>query len=289
MTADKKFVVGFTDYLARNNRMLVIQLKSLLRNNETPYVVIKDAYDRWARDFMPFQRNDGKFVVYKYAPDYLKGSEQYITDINDVTMLWYGSKSLGGIVDYFGPDLIHTDLKIDGGNIISCVDKNGNDYILMTDKVFLENNSLDEGVIIEELKTKFKSDFIFLPWDRREKFGHADGMVRSIGDGKLLIGNFKEDNPDIYETLMNKLTPLFDVHELSFGKNISENSWCHINYLSLEKVIIVPGIGEKSDILACEQIEKYTGKRCELLPMGTILDWGGALNCITWDFEKVQK
>ena len=255
MTSDKKSVVGFTDYLARNNRKLVIELKSLLRKNETPFVVIKDAYDRWARDFMPFQRNDGKFVAYRYSPDYLKGSERYITDINDVTMLWYGCKSLGGIDDYLGPDLIHTDLKIDGGNLISCVDKNGNDYILMTDKVFLENDSLDEEGIIEELKTKFKSDFIFLPWDRREQFGHADGMVRSIGNGKLLIGNFKEDNPAIYETIMNKLDPLFEVYELSFGNNVSENSWCHINYLALEGAIIVPGIDEKSDMMDCEQIE----------------------------------
>lgn len=288
MMADKKLVVGFTDYLARNNRLLVRELKNLLRKYETPFVVIKDTYDRWARDFMPFQRNDGRFVVYKYAPDYLEGLEQYITDVKVVSIL-SGLCSFGGIYDYLGPDIIHTDLKIDGGNLISCVDKNGNDYILMTDKVFLENDSLDEDGVIEELKLKFKSNFIFLPWDRREPFGHADGMVRSIGDGKLLIGNFKEDNSCIYETIMNKLAPLFDVHELSFGKNASENSWCHINYLALEDAIIVPGIGEKSDILACEQIEKYTGKRCELFPMEKILDWGGALNCITWDFQRFQK
>lgn len=281
-------VIGFTDYLARNNRMLVRGLKSLLLRYKTHYVVIRDAYDRWARDFMPFQRNDGKFIVYKYAPDYLNGKERYITDVDDVTILWHGGKSLGGINDYLGPDLIHTDLKIDGGNLISCVDKNGKNYIIMTDKVFLENGSLKEDDVIEELKTKFKSDFIFLPWDRREPFGHTDGMVRSLGDGKLLIGNFKEDNPFLYETIMNKLTPLFDVYELSFGKNVSENSWCHINYLPLDDAIIVPGIGEKSDIIACEQIEAFTGKRCEILPMGNIVDWGGALNCITWDFKLPQ-
>ena len=77
-------VVGFTDYLARNNRMLVRGLKSLLLRYKTHYVVIRDAYDRWARDFMPFQRNDGKFIVYKYAPDYLNGKERYITDVDDV-------------------------------------------------------------------------------------------------------------------------------------------------------------------------------------------------------------
>ena len=285
MIADKKLVVGFTDYLARNNRLLVKELKKLLKKYETPFVVIKDASDRWARDFMPFQRNDGRFVVYKYAPDYLVGLERYITDINDISILSFGIRSLGGIFDYFGPETIRTDLKIDGGNLISCVDKIGKQYILMTDKVFLENDSLDEEWVTEELKTKFQSDFIFLPWDKREPFGHTDGMVRSIGNGKLLIGNFKEDNPVIYEAIMNKLDSRFDVYELSFGNNVSENSWCHINYLELEDAIIVPGIGEKSDIMACEQIEEITGKKCELIDMGKIPDWGGALNCITWDFQ----
>lgn len=285
---DKKIIVGFTDYLARNNRLLVRDLKSILRKHETPFVLIKDASDRWARDFMPFQRNDGNFVVYKYAPDYLARLEPYITNLNDISII-SGIRSYGSIYDYLGPDIIHTNLKIDGGNLISCVDKNGKDYIIMTDKVFLENDSLDEELVIQELNTKFKSEFIFLPWDRREPFGHTDGMVRSIGHGKLLIGNFKEDNPVIYETIMNKLTPLFDVYELSYGNNDNENSWCHINYLALEDAIIVPGIGDKSDMIACEQIEEYTGKKCELLQMGKIVNWGGALNCITWDFRQFQK
>lgn len=285
--ADKKLVVGFTDYLARNNRLLVRGLKNLLKKYETPFVVIKDASDRWARDFMPFQRKDGNFVVYQYAPDYLDGLEQYITDIKDISIL-SGLRSFGGLYDYLGPDIIHTDIKIDGGNLISCVDKKGQDIIIMTDKVFLENNSLDKEWLIEELHTKFKSDFIFLPWDRREPFGHADGMVRSIGNGKLMIGNFKEDNPIIYEAIMNKLDSRFDVYELSFGNNVSENSWCHINYLALEGAIIVPGIGEKSDMMACEQIEEFTEKRCEILQMGKIIDWGGALNCVTWDFQLFQ-
>lgn len=287
MMADKKLVVGFTDYLARNNRLLVRELKNLLKKYETPFVVIKDASDRWARDFMPFQRKDGNFVAYKYAPDYLDGLEQYITDIKDISIL-SGLRSFGGLYDYLGPDIIHTDIKIDGGNLISCVDKKGQDIIIMTDKVFLENNSLDKEWLIAELHTKFNSDFIFLPWDRREPFGHADGMVRSIGNGKLMLGNFKEDNPYIYEAIMNKLDSRFDVYELSFGNNASENSWCHINYLALEHAIIVPGIGEKSDMMACEQIEEYTQKRCEILQMGKIIEWGGALNCITWDFQRFQ-
>lgn len=44
--------------------------KVLIEENEL-YDFIPNANDIWVRDFMPIQRHDGEFIIYRYNPDYL--------------------------------------------------------------------------------------------------------------------------------------------------------------------------------------------------------------------------
>ncbi len=144
--------------------------------------IIPITNDIWVKDFMPFKSKDGRFVFYRYKPDYLRGNkEKYITDGREAF------NSLFGEIRDLSMFFVETNLKIDGGNIISCVDKDGKDCIIMTDKVFKENARWNKDEVICELNRTFMTDIIFIPWDTEEEYGHADGMVRSLGDGRLLV------------------------------------------------------------------------------------------------------
>ena len=48
------------------------QIQSVLEKENELYESVSNAKDIWVRDFMPFQRPDGDFVIYRYNPDYLQ-------------------------------------------------------------------------------------------------------------------------------------------------------------------------------------------------------------------------
>ena len=73
---------------------------------------------------MPIQLTCGEFLQYNYRPDYLQ-DEQFIHLQTDLTP----------ICEAMNLTCKKTDIIIDGGNITLCGDK-----VVMTDKVFTENN-----------------------------------------------------------------------------------------------------------------------------------------------------
>jgi len=243
--------------------------------------IIPTTNDIWVKDFMPFLRRDGRFVFYKYEPDYLRGGrEKYITDVKEAF------NSIYGYVNDLSCMFEYTNLIIDGGNIISCVDKGGTDCIIMTNKVLKENPLWRKEELISELQRVFLADIIFIPWDTEEEYGHADGMVRSLGYGKLLLNCYEDIDEKFDIMLKDTLSTRFDLYQLKYGKHCSNLSWCHLNYLELNNSILVPIVGIKSDELALQQIREYTGKRVIPLKMREVVKDGGALHCISWTIKE---
>jgi len=261
-------------------KIMALIERTIRIENET-IGIIPSTNDIWVKDFMPFLRKDGRFVFYKYKPDYLRGSkEKYITDGGEAFNSLFGDiKDLSCLYE-------HTNLIIDGGNIISCVDKGGNDCIIMTDKVFKENPMWRKDELIFELHRVFLADIIFIPWDTEEEYGHADGMVRSLGKGKLLLNCYGDMDEKFDAMLKYILSPRFDLYQLRYGKYCSRLSWCHLNYLELNNSILVPTVGIKSDEIALQQIREYADKRCIPVKMREIVKGGGALHCISWSLKE---
>ena len=57
------------------------RLTRLFDEMEIEWGELKGTKDIWIRDYMPIQLSDDKFLVYKYDPDYLKGSgEKHLID-----------------------------------------------------------------------------------------------------------------------------------------------------------------------------------------------------------------
>ena len=254
-----------------------LQIESALRSENELYEFVPNAADIWVRDFMPFQRHDGEFVIYRYNPDYLQGKDsKYITNCRDAFLESGGGDVLSSSICH------HTNLIIDGGNIIKCNDKDGNDCVIMTTKVLYENQALSHHEILQQLDDIFDAEVILIPWDIREEYGHADGMVRSLGPGRLLLNCYSEMDPKLGTVLKKVLSDRFELTELQYGKNFRDNSWCHLNYLELQNAIFVPVAGIASDRIALQQIETITGKKCIPISMASVVADGGAMHCISW-------
>ena len=126
----------------------------------------------WARDYMPIQLEEDLFLKYVYNPDYLKSAPEYIPPyLSMIRNLKLKTKL--------------TMFVIDGGNVVKF-----HDCVLITDKVLVENCVQNELTFRRAMEDLFECDVIFIPWDRYEMFGHADGMVRAIGHRHVLLNNY---------------------------------------------------------------------------------------------------
>ncbi len=247
-------------------------IKEALESQGVSYGLLKHTKDIWARDYMPAYSVTHNYVSYKYNPDYLQDSKEYITE------------NIKEVFDFSKDSLINTDLVIDGGNIIICGDK-----IIMTDKIFVENPTYTKGQIIELIEKAFSAKLVIIPWDKEEEYGHADGMVRYVSDNHVLINNYKDIDPELRQRILDALSPYFSqISELEYGSAQRVNSWAHINYLQVNNLIFVPQLEIPSDKLAVEQIS-LVFPDSTIIPVEVkgIVKKGGALNCISWNhFEN---
>ena len=259
------------------------QIESALIAENENYDFVPNAADIWVRDFMPFQRHDGQLVIYRYNPDYLQGNDsRYITNCHEAFLAIGGSDAISSSI------CNHTNLIIDGGNMIRCTDKEGVDCVVMTTKVLYENPGLSHHEILLELETMLDAEVILIPWDTEEIYGHADGMVRSLGKGRLLMNCYADMDPKLGKALKKALGNRFEIQELTYGNNFREKSWCHLNYLELKKSILVPTANIASDKVALAQLESITGKKCIPISMSGIISEGGAMHCISWSMDTTN-
>lgn len=246
-------------------------IKEALEANGVMYGLLPNTKDIWARDYMP-AFSGGRYVFYKYDPDYLQEFKKYITN------------NIHEVFDFSKDSISKTDLVIDGGNILVCGDK-----IIMTDKVFVENPNYTREQVVELIEKVFSAKLVIIPWDKEEEYGHADGMVRYVSDNHVLINHYKDIDPVFRLKLLEALKPHFSqISELEYGKAQRSNSWAHINYLQVDNLIFVPQVDIPSDPLAIEQISNVF-PNCKVIPVEVkgIVRNGGALNCVSWNhFES---
>lgn len=260
--------------------------------------LLQGTCDIWCRDYMPIQLYENKFIGYEYAPDYLDypGGAAYQTNP-------------ARVLDKLDIDVTQSGIILDGGNVIK-TDKG----IIMVDKVFKENMHLRKNILIKRLETYFKNEIIFLPWDKAEKYGHADGIVRYISKGRVLMTNYHQYSKNYADKFLKILSQHFDVEVLDYDiEKPCKYNWCYINFLRVRDKIFIPqltwedytGTKEaaplppglrtdgtpkwyhsriKEDEQALEQFHLIFPK-CEIIPVSCpqIVEEGGALNCISWN------
>ena len=155
----------------------------------------------------------------------------------------------------------------------------------MTEKVFFENKDKTRAEVEGILKDAFQSDILFLSWDRKETFGHSDGIVHYAGDGKILLTNYDDSSLHYYRRFYKALEKHFEVIPLIYDvKTPHARSWAYINFLQIGKLILVPQLGLREDEQALEQIRNAM-PGCEVIgiPALEAVRRGGGLNCISWN------
>ncbi len=260
--------------------------------------LLQGTCDIWCRDYMPIQLYENKFIGYEYAPDYLDYPGGAVYQTNPARVL-----------DKLDIDVTQSGIILDGGNVIK-TDKG----IIMVDKVFKENIHLRRDILIKRLEAYFDNEIIFLPWDKAEKYGHADGIVRYISKGRVLMTNYHQYSKKYADKFLKILSHYFDVEVLDYNvEKPCKYNWCYINFLRVSNKIFLPqltwedysgpkcaaplpeGVSVKGkprwynshikeDEQALEQFQRIF-PNCEIIPVSCphIVEKGGALNCISWN------
>ena len=246
------------------------------------HMELSNTMDIWCRDYMPVLLfDDGYYATYQYQPDYLwdkKCNRKYITNQTNA------SKGLE----------INTSLSMglvfDGGNYVRHNDKRKS-TVFMTDKILMENSFCPSHELIVKLHLSLAADIVLLPWDMDEPYGHADGMVAPLPDGRLLLNNYcqtaKGKKIDYYKRLLKMLDGHYPFVELSYDCKLEEDSWCYLNFLKVPGAVLLPCLSRGAK---CDNDQAAIEKCQELLPddeiipiyAKSLINRGGGLHCVTW-------
>lgn len=276
----------------------VKNLEDILLSHNVKYGFIEDSYydsdterkypiyntlDIWCRDYMPIQVSEERYIHYHYFPEYLLDTKKYRATITNPIRAEH---------------ILHLDCEIlnlilDGGNVIKT-----DSSVIMTDKVFRDNRPISEMNVERRLVKAFGVPVIFIDWNKDDKYdylGHADGVVRYVGNNTVLISNpvFSDGTIDKYiSKVRTTLSQTFNVIELpsvSGDTKSKELNWGYINYLQIGDFVLVPLFGIVDD----EQIKDFFltsvfFKDCKIafIDCAKIAKNDGVLNCISWTVKE---
>ena len=275
--------IYFAKKLKQDNPATFKEIINVLSSFDIKPHILPETKDIWARDFMPIQVTKDKFVEYRYDPDYLQG-----TIIGSRELKTYPDI----VCDSIGLKTSKSDIILDGGNIVK-----SSNAVILTDKILEENKfHYKKKQLLDKLQEIFEVDnVILIPWDYDCDYGHSDGMLRFINDETVLISGFYERaDLDLKERMLKSLKKAKLNWEWlrCYDKEEDEQNIAYINFLQTKDLILIPKLNaKKEDNIAFEQISKYypdyaINKRIAQVDMTEIVQFGGALNCITWTIKE---
>ncbi len=283
--------------------------------------------DVWARDYMPIQLTDNVFLGYTYNPDYLKDDPECVTNwqLHHVRTQRQSARN-----EQLNLNVAQMPIILDGGNVVKAI-VNNKPCIIMCDKVLEENNVNEEEFRLwwnqwwSDNFNGTKMGLALLPWEGPEinPIGHADGIVRYIGEGRILMTNYVDydkrykgnHSDEIKKALVkagfneSNIVSLSYLDKFDYKKDkmfrlLFDHTWCYINYLQVGNQILVPSLGyELLDKEAIRQIDQAFNAKKHIadiqrinVDMTTIVNdsgaeenSGGGLNCLTWTtYEETQ-
>lgn len=274
--------VFLSDQLEKKYPDTFRRLTALFNEEGVEWDIIPHTNDIWARDYMPIQIDENDFLLYRYEPDYLSDDPERKATITDASL----------VCNSMAIKHRKTEIKIDGGNVTPC-----GEYIVMTDKVFTENNKdKNDKEFKRQLETELRHIIIIIPWhcidsddEEADVYGHSDGFIHWCGGNIVLMSNHRDVDPKEASEIRKIMESHgFEVTEMLFDVPHPEPlwNWAYINYLQVGHLIIVPTFGIEEDKQALRYI-KTLNPTCKIrqIRLRDIAAWGGALHCITWNIK----
>jgi len=257
------------------------RFETVLKECDIPFDFLLDTQDVWAVDYMPVQTSKDEFIQFRYEPDYLMDTPENKATISNVDAI---CKSIG-----IKP--IKSNVNLDGGNVTRW-----DDSVILCEKVFFENEELEEDDLVEELLEHFnlrEERLFFVPWDENDFTGHADGMVRFVGPNTLLINDYWQEEEafqDLFQSAIEatELDVIILPYEPEDDPTLVSAVGLYLNYLEMEQAVIVPVFNLPSDKKALEILtEVFKDKK--VIPLECVelaRKGGGILNCISWNILR---
>jgi agmatine deiminase len=252
-------------------------LKQLLNELKVDFQLLSNTNDIWAVDYMPIQIDHNEFVQFIYRPDYLRGK------------IWRNTISDGAqIAHALGIKSRTSDIILDGGNVVR-----GSNKAVLCDKIVKENVSYSREKLLTILMSTLKVDKLFLiPQQPGDFIGHADGMIRFVDDNTVLVNDFSKEKP-AYQKLLKTALLKMGLDYITMPYNPYNNrtnthaNGIYINYLQMEKLIVLPIFGLKEDEHAVKLMETlFSGYTIATIDSNEIANHGGVLNCISWNIYQ---
>lgn len=273
--ADTVFIA---DGLDRRYPAVADGLRRILDAHGIAVRAIRGTKDIWCRDHMPVQVGIGEFVQFRYEPDYLEGFEDLITRPADIEPI---------------PEIDRcTDsaIVLDGGNVIGHGSR-----CIVTDKVFRENPGMSRSQVIEALREFLRvEELIMIPKEPYDPIGHADGVIRFLDEGTVLINDYSW----IDAGYRGRLTAVLRRSTLRWVEvpyrpkegrrgEIPPAFGNYVNFLRVRGLILMPTYGIPEDEEACRIIAGAApGCTVRTLNCSSLSMEGGAMNCASWAITR---
>lgn len=234
------------------------------------YKLLNNTNDIWARDYMPVKTKSGKYISFRYEPSYLANDPQLRTNFKT------------DIAPRFKVDnLVYTDINLDGGNVAFSPSK---EKVIISDRVYSENPSWHKTELTAKLAKLLEANVIIIPSLKSDMTGHADGMVRLVGENTAIVN--APLSPYGFETKVKKSLQNYGFNVIDFPYFYSKGDsavGCYLNYLETEKSIFMPVFGVDTDNEAIELAKNIFDKTIIPVNINEIAADGGLLNCISWE------
>ena len=274
--AETNFVY-VSDLLAGRFPSVVEGLERILPEHGIGLGMLHGTKDIWIRDNAPIQVDrDGSFVLFRYLPDYLKhGHRHLITEARPIVLGLPGVRSCE-----------FSDIVLDGGNVVRNHDK-----AILTDKVFRENRGMCRLELKRELRRLLRvGELIVIPTEPGDVVGHADGILRFVESGTVLLNDYRRVDRAYRRRLREELATvgsnIIEIvyrPDLASGGDIPSAVGNYVNFLEVGDLLVVPTYDMAEDHVAQETLSRsFPTKSIRTLPCRALAEEGGVLNCVTW-------
>lgn len=232
------------------------------------YKLLNNTKDIWLRDYMPVKTKSGKYVSFRYEPSYLAKNPQLRTNFQT------------DIAPHFALPVTYSNINLDGGNVVFSPSK---EKVIISDRVFSENHGISEAELTAKLEKLLEASLIIIPSLKSDMTGHADGMVRFVGENTAIVN--APLSPYGFEMKVKKSLQNYGFNVIDFPYFYSNGDsavGCYLNYLATEKSIFLPVFGVDTDNEAIELAKNIFSKTIIPVNINEIAEYGGLLNCISW-------
>lgn len=252
----------------------------LLHVSNIAHSILPNTKDIWCVDYMPVQIGRNKFIQFLYEPDYLQTPKWIQTQTDPAK-----------VCEEISISPIKSGIKLDGGNVIKA-----NNWVIVTDKLFAENRTIEPKILINRLEELLEVRVIVIPQEPDEFTGHADGIVRYYNDDTVLVNNYNSTHLSEFQKQLIKALTSSGLRTIPIPYNPYKNgnqisaTGLYINFLKMENVVVIPTFKLHEDELAVRLFEElFSTQTIQTIDSCEISKDGGVLNCITWNISTGDK